>query len=67
MKIDTATCSPWAEIHARLSNMRSLTVKVGKDEYTGEAELDTVDGHVTLSFPAKKKAPAKKVSDDGES
>lgn len=59
MKIDTTTCSPWAEIHARLSNMRSLTVKVGNEVYEGPADIETVDGHVTLTFPAKPAPKAK--------
>jgi hypothetical protein len=58
MKIDTTTLSPWAEIHRMLANMRTLTVTVGGDTHTGEADLSADDsGNVMLAFAGK---PAKK-------
>jgi hypothetical protein len=56
MKIDTTTLAPWADINRLFSNMKTLTVKVGDDEYEGEAEIDSDNGAVTISFPALKKA-----------
>ena len=56
MKIDTKTMSPWHEINQVMSNMRSLSVAVGKETFAGSAELVNDNGDITLKFPAKKRS-----------
>ena len=52
MKINTETLSPWADIHRMVSQMSSLRVVVGDEEYAGEAEidLDTNTCRLTIRF-----------------
>lgn len=57
MQVDTRHLRPWAPISRMVNNMRSLTVMVGNKEYSGDAEITTENGHVTIAFPAPKKAP----------
>ena len=59
MEIDTKTMHPWHDISRVLLNARSLTVKIGNETYAGEATLESDNGEVTLSFPAKKKRAKK--------
>ncbi len=54
--IDTKTMHPWHDISRMLNNARSLKVKAGGRIYEGEAMLESTDGHLVLSFAAKKKA-----------
>ena len=55
---DTKTMSPYHEINKLMSNARSLKVKAGGRTYEGEATLEDAngDGHLVLTFKAKKKA-----------
>ncbi len=59
--IDTKTMHPRHDISRALSNIKSLTVKIGGKAYSGPATLEDEEGHLVLSFKAKSpvKAPKK--------
>ena len=58
MKTNTKTLSPWADIHRMVSQMSSLRVLVGDEEYAGEAdiELDANTRRLTIAFKPHKPA-----------
>ena len=61
MDVNTETMVPHSDIQAMLTRARSLTVKIGKDVYTGAAALtDDGAGGIVLEFPAPKAKPKAK-------
>lgn len=56
MKTNTNTLAPWADIHRMVSQMSSLRVVVGDEEYAGDAniELDTATRRLTIRFAPHK-------------
>ena len=63
MKFDMKTAMPWADVHSKLSNMKTLIIEADGKIYTGECDIESLDGTVTLTVIAEKKSkPRKKYS-----
>ena len=52
MEIDLKTLSPWADVSRMLLNAKSMTI----NGYSGAAEIENIDGAVSIKFEEKKKA-----------
>ena len=55
MKIDLKTLSPWADVSRMLLNAKTITI----NGYSGDAEIENVDGAVSISFDLPKKKAKK--------
>ena len=59
MLFDTKHLSPWGDVGSMLTQMKELRVRIGKDIYEGEADIENVDGVCTLSFSSRTKKKGK--------
>ena len=63
MKFDMKTAMPRADVHSKLSNMKTLIIEADGKLYTGECDIESLDGTVTLTVVTDKKPkPRKKYS-----
>ena len=63
MKFDMKTAMPRADVHSKLSNMKTLIIEADGKLYTGECDITNLNGTVTLTVIAEKKSkPRKKYS-----
>jgi hypothetical protein len=52
MEIDLKRLSPWADVSRMLLNAKNITI----NGYSGPAEIENIDGAVSITFSAPKKA-----------
>ena len=55
MLFDTKHLSPWGDVGSMLTQMKELRVRIGKDVYEGEDDIENIEGVCTLSFSARTK------------
>jgi len=52
MEIKLNELSPWADVSRMLMNAKTVTI----NGYSGKAEIENVDGAVSITFEEKKKS-----------